>query len=76
MDPFYLCFVFTFIILSCLLLAGWEEADLLALLCVMFLCVFVIFPYDVMSQMCYSIVLVPGLCLLYFCIIGSQSYIS
>ena len=44
MDPFYLCFVFAFIILSCLLLAGWEEADLLALLCVMCLCVFCHFP--------------------------------
>ena len=46
MDPFCcLCFTFFFIILSCLFLASWEMADLLALLCVMFPCVFVTFPY-------------------------------
>ena len=35
----------------------WERADILALLCVMFPCVFVTFPYGV---------LIPDLCLLCF----------
>ena len=42
-------------------------ADLLALLCVMFSCVFVILPYFVPVQVWYLIVLIPDLCfLLYF----------
>ena len=51
MDPFcYLCFTFVFIILSCLFLASWEMADLLALMRVMFPCVFVTFPYGVLGS--------------------------
>ena len=42
----WILFVIFFVMLSCLFLAGWEKADLLALLCVMFPCVFVTFPYD------------------------------
>ena len=34
----------------------WEKADLLALLCVMFSCVFVTFPYGVLGQVWYLIV--------------------
>ena len=46
----------------------WERADLLALLYVRFSCVFVIFPFDVLGQVWYLIVLIPDLCLLsYFC---------
>ena len=41
--------------------------DLLALLCVMFSCVFVTFPYGVQGQGWLLIVLIPDLCrLLYF----------
>ena len=65
MNPFcYLCFVFVFVILYCLFLACWERADLLALLCVMFSCVFVTFPYGVLGQVWYLIVSIPDLCLL------------
>ena len=41
-----------------------ERADLMALLCVMFSCVFVAFPYGVLGQVWYLIVLIPDLCLL------------
>ena len=45
----------------------WEKADLLALLYMMFSCVFVTFPYGVSGQVWYFIVLIPDLCfLLYF----------
>ena len=45
-----------------------EKADLLALLCVMFPCVFVTFPYDASGQVWYLIVSIPDLCIfLYFC---------
>ena len=44
----------------------WERADLLALLIVMFLCDFVIFPFDVSSQVWYLIVLIPDFRPLYF----------
>ena len=44
MDHFcYLCIV----MLSCLLIVGWEAATLLALLCVMLYCGFDIFPCGV-----------------------------
>ena len=49
-----------------LVITEWERADLLALLCVMFSCVFVTFPYGVPSQVWYWIVLIPDLCLIYF----------
>ena len=46
----------------------WERADLLALLCVMFSCVFVTFRFGVLVQICqmwfsYLIVSIPDLCL-------------
>ena len=44
----------------------WERADLLALLCVMFLCVFVSFPFGVSGQVWYLIVSIPDLCLLFY----------
>ena len=40
-----------------------EKVDLLALLCVVFSCVFVTFPYDVPGQVWYLIVSIPDLCL-------------
>ena len=41
-----------------------ERADLLALLYVMFSCVFVTFQYGALGQVLYSIVSIPDLCLL------------
>ena len=50
-----------------------ERANLLALLCVMFSCVFVTFPSGVLGQMWYLIVLIPDLCLLpYFDCISNE----
>ena len=49
-----------------LVVTCWERADLLALLYVMFSCVFVTFPYDVLGQVWYLIVLIPYLCLLFY----------
>ena len=69
MNPFcYLCFVFvchTVLFVPCsLVVTCWERADLLDLLYVMFSCVFVTFPYGVLSQVWYLIVLIPDLCFL------------
>ena len=44
----------------------WERVEPLALLCVMFLCVFVTFLYDVLSQVWYLIVSIPDRCLLLY----------
>ena len=62
MDPLcYLCFVFVFAMLSCLFLAGWEKADLLAFLCVKFSYFFVTSPYVVLGQVWYLIVSIPDI---------------
>ena len=42
----------------------WERADLLALLCVTFFCVFVTFPCGVLCRLWWLIVWIPDLCLL------------
>ena len=47
------------LVITCL-----EKADLLALLCLRFLCVFVTFPYGVLGKVWYLIVSIPDLCLL------------
>ena len=66
----YLCFMFVFVILSCLFLVAFnclESADILALLCVLFLVYFgviVTFPYGLLGQVWYLIVSIPDLCLL------------
>ena len=39
-----------------------ENVDLLELLCVMFSCAFVTFPYDFQGQVWYLIVSIPDLC--------------
>ena len=69
MDPFfYLWFMFvchTVLSVPCsLVITCWERADLLAFLYLMFSCVFVTFPYSVLGQVWYLIVLIPDLCLL------------
>ena len=74
MDPFcYLCFTFVFIILSCLFLAALERPDLLALLCVMFPCVFVTFHNVVLGQVGYLIVLIPGIAFFFSLILEKNS---
>ena len=62
----YLCFTFVFIILKCLFLACRERADILTLLCVIFPCVFVTFPYGVSGKVWYLIVSIPDRCLLFY----------
>ena len=44
-----------------LVVTCWERAGLLALLCVMFSCVFVTFPCGVLRQVRYLIVSIPDL---------------
>ena len=60
---FHVCHTFLFVLCS-LMVTCWERADLLALLCVMFSCVFVTFPCGVLGQVRYLIVLISDLCLL------------
>ena len=56
----------------CLVVTCWERADLLAL--VMFTCVFVTFPCDIVGQVWYLIVSIPDLChLSYFIYINIHS---
>ena len=45
----------------CLVVTGWEAADLWALF-VMFYCVFVTFPYGILGQVWHLIVSIPDLC--------------
>ena len=69
MDPFrYLCFVS--FMLSYLFIAGWERANLLALLYVMFSCVFVTLPCGVLGQVWFLVVSIPifAFLLLLFCL--------
>ena len=60
----YLCFVFVLTVHRSLVVTCLEIANLLALLYVMFSCVFVTFPSGVLGQVWYMIVLIPYLCLL------------
>ena len=53
MDIFAVCVSCLSVIMSCLFLASWERADLLALLYVMFSYGCVTFPYGVLGQACY-----------------------
>ena len=62
---FHVCNAVLFVHCS-LVVTCWERADLLALLCVMFSCVFVTFPYGVLGQVWYLIVSIPDICLLPF----------
>ena len=60
---FHVCLCYAVLSVSCrLVITCWERADLLASLFVMFSCVFVTFPYDVLGQVRYLIVLIPDLC--------------
>ena len=67
LDPFVICVSCLSRCLVCSLQPCghlMEGADLFALLCVMFSCVFVAFPYGVLCQVWYLMVLIPDLCLL------------
>ena len=65
---FQVCLCYAVLSVPCSLVTTcWERADLLTLLCVMFLCVFVTFPYGVPGQVWYLTVSIPDPCiLLYF----------
>ena len=41
----------------CLVVTCWERADLLALVCDVY-CIFVTFPFGILGQVCYLIVLI------------------
>ena len=61
---FHVCLCYAVLSVPCsLVITGWERAGLLALLCVVFSCVFVTFLYGVLGQVWYLIVLIPELCL-------------
>ena len=65
-DPFiYLCLMFV-VMLSCLVATCWERAILLALLNVMFSCVFITFQCGILGQVWYLIVWIPDCCLLIY----------
>ena len=58
--------MFVFVVLSCpflIVITCWERAHDLALLCVVFSCAFVTFPYGVPGQVLYFIVSIPDICL-------------
>ena len=60
-----------------LVVACWERADLLTLLCVMFYWVFVTFPCGVLDQVRCLIVSIPDLCLLsYFYMIKKKHNVN
>ena len=62
---YHVCLCYAVMSVPCsLVITCWERADLLTLLCVMFPCVFVTFPYGVPGQVWYLIVTIPDLCLL------------
>ena len=60
---FRVCHAFLYVHCS-LVVTCWERSGLLALLYVMFYCVFVTFPCGVLRQVWFLIVLIPDLCLL------------
>ena len=62
---FCVCRCYTVLSVSrSLMVTCWEMADLLALLCVMFTCGFVTFPYGVLGRLWYLIVSIPDFYLL------------
>ena len=74
----HLCFIFiiiyvSFLLLLCCLVCSLHPCDyllgkdcLFTLLCVMFSCVFVTYPYGVPEQVWYLIMSIPDLCLLLY----------
>ena len=75
MDPFLLfvfsvCLCYTVLSVPCsIVITCSESADIWALLCVVFSCAFATFPFGVLAQVWYLIVLIPDFWLpLYFVI--------
>ena len=63
----FFCLYYTILSgLCCLMITCWERVDLMTPLCVMFIYVFITFPYGVSGQMRYLFVSIPELCLLFF----------
>ena len=79
MDLLLYCVCLCHIVLSVscsLVVTCLERVDFLALLYVMFLCVFVTFPYGTLAQVWYLVVLIPDLCLLpYYNLVVEMKYI-
>ena len=61
---FCLSLVYCLVCVIQLVVTCWERANIMALLYVMFSCVFVTIRYDVLGQVLYLIVSIPDLCLL------------
>ena len=62
---FFFYFILCLSLLYCLaMVTCWERADFFAPMFVMFSCVFVTFPYDILGQVWYLLVSIPDLCLL------------
>ena len=60
---FHVCLNYAVLSVPCsLVVSSRERANILALLCVMFSCVFVSFPYGDSGQVWYLIVSIPDLC--------------
>ena len=62
---FHVCLYYSYTVLyvpCSLIITCWERADIFALLCVMFTCVIVTFPYGVSGQVWYLIVSITDLC--------------
>ena len=60
-----ICLRYVILSVSCsLVVTCWERADLMALLCVMFSCVFVTFTNDVLGQVWYLFASIPDICFL------------
>ena len=73
----FLLFVFrvcrVFLSVHCsLVVTYWEKTDLFALFCVVFCCVFVVFPSGVLGQVWCLIVSIPDPCLLSYFYLGSR----
>ena len=64
---FMFCVCHVFLSIHCrLVVTCWERADLLALLYVMFYCVFVTFPCGILGKVWRLIVSILDLCLLFY----------
>ena len=72
----YLCVVF--VMLSHLFIAAlWSPAGKGLTLFVMLNCVFVTFPFGILGQVWYLVVLIPDLCCLsYYVVLGTQAHYS
>ena len=72
---FHICLYYTVLPVPCsLVITCWERVDLLALLCVIFPCVFATFPYGVSGQVWYLIVSIPDYCLLLYLLYPNMCY--